>query len=302
MDLFAQTIDRRIEMEICSSNGLWHAVADPNQMHQVMMNLCVNARDAIMERLEGGHKDDPPPGGYRIQVVTRNASVGDEYRREYPYARKGDFVVVSISDNGTGMDEATQRRVFEPFFTTKKLGRGTGLGLSTVYGIIKQHEGWVNLESQPGKGTTFHAYLPRAEEKAEEEKLQSPEAARMRTWKETILLVDDEEMIRSLAQQVLEVHGYSVVTAVDGQQAIDLYLDLRDRIDLVILDLTMPHLSGTEVLARIRTLDPHAKVILSSGHASRGTSRASAFLPKPYRADKLTRMVREVLDRSREIA
>lgn len=302
VDLFAQTIDRRIEMEICPSDDLWDAEADPNQMHQVMMNLCVNARDAIMERLEGGHGDDPPPGGYRIQIVTRNVAVGDEYRREYPYARKGDFVVVSISDNGAGMDEATQRRVFEPFFTTKKLGRGTGLGLSTVYGIIKQHEGWVNLESQPGKGTTFHTYLPRAEEKAEEEKLQSPESVRARTGKETILLVDDEEMIRSLAQQVLEVHGYSVVTAVDGQQAIDLYLDLRDRIDLVILDLTMPHLSGTEVLTRIRKLDPYAKVILSSGHASRGTSRASAFLPKPYRADKLTRMVREVLDRSREKA
>ena len=296
-DLFAQTIDRRIEVELSSPDDLWFAAADPNQVHQVMMNLCVNARDAIMECLDGKHGFDPQPGGYRIQIIARNATVGDEYRRENPYARNGDFVVVSISDNGAGMDEATQRRVFEPFFTTKKLGRGTGLGLSTVYGIIKQHDGWINLESHPGKGTTFHAYLPREEAGAEEEKPHSPEAGRPKTGKETILLVDDEEMIRSLAQQVLEVHGYSVLTAVDGQQAIDLYEKRRDEVDLVILDLSMPHLSGTEVLARIHRLDPHARVIISSGHASRETPRASAFLPKPYRASTLTRLVREVLDR-----
>jgi CheY-like chemotaxis protein len=194
------------------------------------------------------------------------------------------------------MDEATKRRVFEPFFTTKKLGRGTGLGLSTVYGIIKQHEGWINLDSQWGKGTIFHAYLPRAVE-GQEEKAVPPDTSRFRTGKETILMVDDEEMIRNLAQQILETHGYSVVTATDGQEAIDLYMRQRDRFDLVILDLTMPRLSGTETLTRIRNLNPNAKVILSSGYPSGETSRASAFLPKPYRAETLTRVVREVLDR-----
>jgi PAS domain S-box-containing protein len=300
VDLFSQAIDRRIEVEIHSPDDLWLAAADPNQIHQVMMNLCVNARDAIMECLELKGGGDPQPGGYRIRIVTRNVTVGDEYRREYPYARAGDFVVVSISDNGVGMDESTQRRVFEPFYTTKKLGRGTGLGLSTVYGIIKQHEGWINLESLPGKGTTFHTYLPREVEGAEEEKPQGPDAGRTKTGKETILLVDDEEMIRSLAQQVLEVHGYSVLTAADGQRGIDLYRLRRHEIDLVILDLTMPHLSGNEVLARIRMLDPHARVIISSGHPLRETPRASAFLPKPYRADTLIRLVREVLDSSLE--
>jgi CheY-like chemotaxis protein len=194
------------------------------------------------------------------------------------------------------MDESTQRRVFEPFFTTKKLGRGTGLGLSTVYGIIKQHEGWINLDSQRGKGTVFHAYLPRAAE-GQEEMPVFPESSKGRTGKETILLADDEEMIRSLAKQVLETHGYSVVTAADGQEAIDLYMQQRDRFDLVILDLTMPRLSGTEALTRIRNLNPYAKVILSSGYTSGETSRASAFLPKPYRIEMLTRIVREVLDR-----
>ncbi|MBI5576986.1 MAG: PAS domain S-box protein [Deltaproteobacteria bacterium] len=297
-DLVAQTIDRRIEMDICAADGLWLAMADPNQAHQVLMNLCVNARDAIMERAEGKQSGEPPDGGYRIRIVTSNFTVGDEYCRQYPYARKGDYVVVSISDNGAGMDEATQRRVFEPFFTTKKLGRGTGLGLSTVYGIVKQHEGWVNLESRPGKGTTFHAYLPRAEAGAEEEKSRAGEVAREKMGKETILLVDDEEMIRTLGRQVLEVHGYSVLVAADGQEAADLYSAHRDRIDLTILDLSMPYLSGSEVLERIRGMNPGAKVIMSSGHPSRETSRASAFLPKPYRADKLTRIVRDVLDRS----
>lgn len=295
VDLFAQAIDKRIEVKNYSTSDLWLAAADPGQMHQVMMNLCVNARDAIMECLEGNPAAGAPPGGYEIRIITGNAVVGEEYRRQYPYAQPGEYVVLSISDNGSGMDEATKQRVFEPFFTTKKLGRGTGLGLSTVYGIIKQHEGWINLVSQPGRGTTFHIYLPRAAGRQEE--MPSPETAKPRTGKETILLVDDEEMIRDLARQILELHGYSVVTAADGQEAIDLYLTQQGRFDLVILDLTMPHLSGIEVLTRIRNVDPQAKVILSSGYPSGETSRASAFLPKPYRAGLLTRVVREVLDR-----
>jgi len=295
VDLVAQAIDKRIEVGVYSAGDLWLAKADPNQMHQVMMNLCVNARDAIMECLEGKPHAEAPPGGYRIRVVTGNAVIGVEYCRLYPYARPGEFVVISISDNGSGMDDATRRRIFEPFFTTKKLGRGTGLGLSTVYGIMKQHEGWITLESQPGKGTTFHAYLPRATVR-QEEKPSLPDTAEARTGKETILLVDDEEMIRNFAQQILEIHGYSVVTAVDGQEAVEIYMRQRNRFDLVILDLTMPRLSGSEVLTRIRNFNPHAKVILSSGYPSGETYRASAFLPKPYRADTLTRVVREVLD------
>ena len=294
--LFSQTIDKRIDVGTRTIGDLWLAAADPGQMHQVMMNLCVNARDAIMECLERSPRVEEPPGGFRIRVTMENSVVGEDYCRIYSYARPGEYVLLSISDNGSGMDEATKRRVFEPFFTTKKLGRGTGLGLSTVYGIIKQHEGWINLDSRWGKGTVFHAYLPRAAEGQEEMPI-FPESSRGRTGKETILLADDEEMIRNLAQQILETHGYSVVTAADGQEAIDLYMQQRDRFDLVILDLTMPRLSGTEALTRIRNLNPYAKVILSSGYPSGETSRASAFLPKPYRAEMLTRIVREVLDR-----
>ncbi|NJD61266.1 MAG: PAS domain S-box protein [Deltaproteobacteria bacterium] len=293
--LFSQTIDRRIEVKSSFPEDLRPAKADPNQMHQVVMNLCVNARDAIMECLEGNPRVESPPGGYCIRVAAENVTVGREYCRLYPYARTGEFVALSISDNGSGMDPAIQRRIFEPFFTTKMLGRGTGLGLSTVYGIMKQHEGWITLESQPGKGTTFHAYLPQAEER-QLEPPPPPEAVRERVGKETILLVDDEEMIRNFAQQILEIHGYSVVTAADGQEAVDIYTRQRNRLDLVILDLTMPHLSGSEVLTRIRNLNPQVKVILSSGYPSGDTYRASAFLPKPYRATTLMRVVREVLD------
>jgi signal transduction histidine kinase len=295
-DLFSQTIDKRIEVGIVSDPDLWLASADPNQMHQVMMNLCVNARDAIMERLEGEPEGGTAEGAFRIRLVAGNARIGEEYCRMYPYARQGDFVVLSISDNGVGMDEATRRRIFEPFFTTKKLGRGTGLGLSTVYGIIKQHGGWINLESRLREGTTFHTYLPRAVESAQEA-APVAEGGHRETGKETILLVDDEEMIRSVAQQILEVHGYSVLTASDGQEAIDLYVRERERIDLIILDMTMPRLTGGDVLGRIRNLNPDARVILSSGYPSGESHIASAFLPKPYRAESLTRIVREVLDR-----
>jgi PAS domain S-box-containing protein len=295
--LFSQAIDRRIEVGTILEDGLWLAAADPNQVHQVLMNLCVNARDAIMEHLEGTRDVTPPPGGYRIEIAVQNFVVGEDYCRIHPYARRGEFVAAAISDNGSGMDEATQQRVFEPFFTTKKLGRGTGLGLSTVYGIVKQHEGWVGLESRIGTGSTFRVFLPRAAEATEDPSV--PAADRRpgtSKGKETILLADDEDMIRNLARQILELHGYSVITASDGQEAIDLYLRRRGKVDLVLLDQTMPHLSGREVLERIRNLDPGAKVVMSSGYPSGETEGASGFLPKPYRADSLLRIVRETLD------
>ena len=230
-----------------------------------------------------------------------NVVIGEEYCRVYPYARKGEYIVLSIADNGAGMDVATQRRVFEPFFTTKGLGRGTGLGLSTVYGIVKQHEGWITLDSEPGTGTTFRCYFPRSKDHPEET-APPPETKRPLEGKETILFVDDEEMIRDLGMQILSMHGYRVLTAGDGKQAIDMYCAGKDSIDLVLLDLTMPHMSGMEVLGRIREIDNRAKVVLSSGYRADEAGSlisfpgASAFLAKPYRADTLTRVVRDVLD------
>jgi CheY-like chemotaxis protein len=265
------------------------------------MNLCVNARDAIAEQLEIGRTGTREKHGKWIRVGAENVTVGPEYCRVFPYARQGEFVVLSIADNGVGMDEATSRRVFEPFFTTKSLGRGTGLGLSTAYGIIKQHEGWITLESEAGSGTTFRCYFPRSTDLPEETAV-IPEAMGSPQGKETILLVDDEEMIRNLGSLILEKQGYMVIVAKDGQEAIDIYLARKKEIDLVILDLTMPHMTGLEVLERIRAVDPLVKVVLSSGYRGGEEdgmdrfSEASAFLSKPYRADSLVRLVRDVLD------
>ncbi|HEY5766188.1 MAG TPA: PAS domain S-box protein [Candidatus Deferrimicrobiaceae bacterium] len=300
--LFSQTIDRRIGVEMSVPDGLWHAAADSGQLHQVLMNLCINARDAVLERLETERPGSAAPNGFRVRVSVENATVGEEYCRVFPYARPGEFSVLSVSDDGAGMDAETQRRVFEPFFTTKKMGRGTGLGLSTVFGIVKQHAGWINLESRKGRGSTFRVYIPRAVDSGVM-KEPAPEPVPLSRGRETILLADDERMIRDLGKQVLEMQGYTVVTAADGQQAIDRYVHHQDRIDLVILDLTMPHLSGLEVMERIRNLDAGAKVILSSGYRSEDAdaavriSKAYAFLPKPYRPDLLSKTVREVLDR-----
>ncbi len=294
--LFSQTIDRRIEITSSIAEDLLPAYVDHNQVHQVLMNLCVNARDAILERMEAADASgNRPITGYWIYIRAENANVDDEYCRIFPYARKGRYIRLSIGDNGAGMDEATQRRVFEPFFTTKKMGRGTGLGLSTVYGIVKQHNGWINLESRPGKGTTFCAYFP--ETTGGETKLQAAtDPMGPVSGKETVLFVDDEELIRELGRQVLEAHGYTVHLAEDGQRAIEMYSTGKDAFDLVILDLTMPQRSGMEVLRAIRRLNPDAKVILSSGNMPSEPVDGTMFLPKPYRAETLARTVRSALD------
>ena len=296
--LFSQTIDRRIEVTYSIADDLLPAFVDPNQVHQVLMNLCVNARDAIMESLETVEKTGGRPlTGYWIYTRAENIDVDEDYCRIFPYARKGRYVRLSIGDNGAGMDEATQRRVFEPFFTTKKMGRGTGLGLSTVYGIVKQHSGWINLDSRAGKGTTFMVYFPEAAGLAEETEL--PKAAPSGKGKETVLFADDEELIRDLGRQVMEMHGYTVFLAEDGIRAIDLFRANREAIDLVVLDLTMPQRSGMEVLREIRKIDPGMRVILSSGSSPVEPVPGTTFLPKPYRADMLAKTVRSALDAPR---
>jgi len=178
------------------------------------------------------------------------------------------------------------------------MGRGTGLGLSTVYGIVKQHNGWINLESFTGKGTTFCAYFPEATA-VPEEVPASPETVPSGRGKETVLFADDEELIRDLGRQVMEMHGYTVLLAEDGMRAIDLFKTNREAIDLVVLDLTMPQRSGMEVLRAIRTLDPGARIILSSGSPPAEPVPGTTFLPKPYRADMLAKAVRSALDAPR---
>jgi len=297
--LFSQTIDRRIEVTCSIADDLLPAFVDPNQVHQVLMNLCVNARDAVMESLEAVEKSGGRPlTGYWIYTRAENVEVDDDYCRIFPYARKGRYIRLSIGDNGAGMDEATQRRVFEPFFTTKKMGRGTGLGLSTVYGIVKQHNGWINLESRTGRGTTFCVYFPEATGLSEEAPALQ-DAAPSGRGKETVLFADDEDLIRDLGRQVMEMHGYTVFLAEDGLRAIEIYRANRKKIDLVVLDLTMPQRSGMEALRAIRNLDPGVRVILSSGSPPSDPVPGTTFLPKPYRAEMLAKAVRAALDAPR---
>ena len=294
--LFSQTIDRRIEVRYFVEEGLPPAFADSNQIHQVLMNLCVNARDAILESLDMKDVDGSRPlAEYWIYIRAERVLVDDEYCRLVPYARKGQFIRLSIDDNGVGMDEALQRRVFEPFFTTKKMGRGTGLGLSTVYGIVKQHNGWINIDSHFGKGTTFSAYFPEAEE-AVNKILPWEEVVHPADRKEVILFADDEELIRDLGRIVLESFGYTILMAYDGEDAVEVYTKNKDRIHLVVMDITMPRRSGYEAMREIRAINPNARFILSSGYIPVEDIGDAAFLPKPYRADGLVRMVRAVLD------
>ena len=294
--LFSQTIDRRIEIACIVEEGITPALADPNQVHQVLMNLCVNARDAILESLEedcaGGNR---PLAEYWIRINAEKVLIDDEYCRRVPYAHKGRFIHLSISDNGVGMDESLKRRVFEPFFTTKKMGRGTGLGLSTVYGIVKQHNGWINIDSSLGTGTTFSVYFPEAENAADDTPIWE-EASRPVDRKETILFVDDEGLIRDLGRIVLESLGYTVLLAGDGEEAVEMHAKNSNEINLVILDMTMPRRSGIDAMRMIRARNSDMRFILSSGSPPVDDIGNAVFLPKPYRAEGLARVVRAVLD------
>jgi len=298
--LVREVIDRRIDIEIHLKPELPDILADPPQINSVIMNLCVNARDAIKEVIEGKAAPGRREDRFVITLETGTTVINGEYCRTHSYAMQGDFVVLCVSDNGSGMDPETQRHIFEPFFTTKPLGEGTGLGLASAYGIIKQHGGWINLYSEIGKGTTFKVYLPIADRTAAG--IKATGAKRIEGGQETILLADDEEMIRDLGRAILEKHGYTVMLAADGKQALDIYRKERSHVDAIILDLSMPRLSGFEVLQRLRAESPDVKIIVSSGYAENGQTERlrvlnpSGYITKPYRPVDLLQTIREVLD------
>jgi CheY-like chemotaxis protein len=218
------------------------------------MNLCVNARDAM-------------PQGGRLCIETANVELDEVYARQNAYVIPGAYVMLSVSDTGCGMDKETQRRIFEPFFTTKDSGRGTGLGLSTVYGIAKQNDGYVIVHSEPGKGSTFRLYIPRLEGTA---KLSTPPPALQATphGTETILVVEDEEALRVLARTCLESNGYRVIDAADPAAALDLAAKYPSRIDLLLTDVVMPGMGGREMATCLAALQPEVKVLYMSGYTN----------------------------------
>jgi two-component system, cell cycle sensor histidine kinase and response regulator CckA len=262
--------------------------ADAGQLEQILLNLAVNARDAM-------------PEGGRLSIETATVVLDDSCAMQDVAVRPGPYVMLAVTDTGIGMDEQTVQRIFEPFFTTKERGRGTGLGLSTVYAIVKESDGYVGVSSGTGRGSTFKVYLPQAEGVIV--KPPASEAVAAPTGSETVLLVEDEQAVRVLCRVLLERAGYRVFDAADPRQAEDLFRHHPDRIDLVVTDVIMPGSSGPSLFARLSVERPHLKVLYMSGYADHAMVQPAtrppdvAFLQKPFTADGLLRKVREALDR-----
>lgn len=302
--LMRKTIDRRIEIALRLAPDLWLVESNPGQINQVLMNLCLNARDAIMDCLQGKcFRPEKRPGErFTITIETENVTLDERYCHVHLEAQPGQFVRLSVSDNGCGMDAETQAQVYDPFFTTKEVGKGTGLGLPMALSIVKGHGGFINFYSEPGVGSTFRVYLPRAKGPEGAEVKDRAKPAPPPVGSEVILLVDDEESIRSMGRRILENLGYTVLLANDGQEALEIYRQGRANIDLVVLDLVMPRLSGAETLQGILQIEPGAKVILASGYSANGLGDttmfegALAFVQKPYDLYELALAARAALD------
>ena len=261
---------------------------DPSQIEQVLMNLLSNARDAM-------------PSGGVIEIRTDQVRLGREYEERHGYGTSGDYACITVSDTGEGMDEATRERIFEPFFTTKEVGKGTGLGLSIVYGIIMQHEGFIDVYSEPGTGTTFRVYLPLSHEGLEAGSFSAPEESVGGT--ETILLAEDDTEVRTITTSMLTEFGYTVIEALDGNEAVEKFAEKRDTIKLVILDMIMPKKNGKEAYDAISAMAPGTKVIFMSGYASEMMKvkgildTGMDFMTKPVSPRDFLMKIREVLDR-----
>jgi two-component system cell cycle sensor histidine kinase/response regulator CckA len=290
LNLLDKVIGKDIEIKTAVAEDLWAVRADPTQIEQVLMNLCINSRDAM-------------PKGGRITIETHNALFSEEDCRRTVGLPPGRFAELRVSDTGTGMDAATRERIFEPFFTTKGTGKGTGLGLATVYGIVKQHNGFIQVESEPDQGSTFRIFLPVSETPVSGE-LRTPalDDSPVRGGTETILLADDHDGVCEMAQSVLTAKGYHVLLAHDGEEAVEVFTAHGNHISLVLLDVIMPRKNGPEVFAAINALNPGVSVVFATGYSNETAAladlveRGVAVLRKPYSPAVLCRRVREVLD------
>jgi len=284
--LLRPLIGENVELIARLAPNAGYTRADAGQIEQVLMNLVVNAKDAM-------------PNGGKLTIETQNVVVDESHRGGQTFIRPGNYVLLSVSDSGMGMDKETQSRIFEPFFTTKEKGKGTGLGLSTVYGIVKQSGGYVMVQSEVGHGSSFHIYLPQVEGTAEKRALPVAGAAAGGT--ETILLVEDEESVRQLVRDTLESNGYRVVEAENGEAGLQAAAAHSGNIDIVITDVVMPGMGGREMAQQLAKVRPETKVLYLSGYTedailNEGTiERGTAFLQKPFTLQSLSRKVREVL-------
>jgi CheY-like chemotaxis protein len=283
------------DMELCTSPGvaLGQVKADPGQIEQVILNLVVNARDAM-------------PKGGKITIETANIHLDEAYALRHIAVQPGWYVMLAVTDTGLGLDAETQKHIFEPFFTTKAKSKGTGLGLSTVYGIVKQSGGNIWVYSEVGVGTTFKIYLPLVDEEiTEPENYAAPTQSALGT--ETILLAEDEAMVRNLAANTLMMHGYTVLKAANAQEALLICRRHEGKIHLLLTDVVMPRMSGKELADQLLRLRPKTRVLYMSGYTDQAIVHHGildeniAFIPKPFTPDALVSKVVEVLQQSLEI-
>jgi signal transduction histidine kinase len=288
LKMLKRVIGEDIEVQILEGHRLGVVHADRGQIEQVLLNLCVNARDAM-------------PEGGSLTIETENVVMDDAYCATHAWAAPGRYVLLSVADAGCGMDAKAQTRIFEPFYTTKELGKGTGLGLSTVYGIVRQHQGMIQVYSEVGKGTTFKMYLPSIERAAS--MVGTKIAAPIKGGTETILLAEDDEPLRKLAARILESVGYTVLLAADGEEAIELFRQRAAEVQLCVLDVVMPKLGGKAVYDTLRAQYPAVRFLFSSGYSTNAIhtgfvlNAGIELIQKPYAPDALLRKVREILDR-----
>ena len=264
----------------------WPVEVDQGQIEQVLLNIYVNAWQAM-------------PGGGNLYIQSENIIIDENYGKPY-HVEPGRYVKISITDTGVGMDEATRQRIFDPFFTTKEMEKGTGLGLSSAYGIIKNHDGFINVYSEKGEGTTFSIYFPASEKEVIDEKELAGDILK---GSETVLLVDDEDMIIDVGQDILESLGYKVLPAISGKEAIEVYQENREKIDMVIMDMIMPEMGGGDTYDKLKEINPDIKVLLSSGYSINGQATeilergCNGYIQKPFNMTDLSKKIREILDK-----
>ncbi len=285
--MLERTVPKMIRIDILLADSLMTVNADPGQMEQILLNLAVNAQHAM-------------PDGGRLTIETANVTVDEEYSRTYLGVQPGQYVLLTVSDTGQGMDKEVVEHIFEPFYTTKEPGEGTGLGLAMVFGIVKSHKGHITCYSEPGAGTTFKIYLPAIVQEIGPNVAVTQQIPAFGT--ETILLVDHENPIRKMGEQFLTMAGYKVLTAINGIEALEVYRSNQEGIGLVLLDLMMPEMGGLQCLEELLKINPRVKVVIASGYAASGptkgalTSGAKEFVNEPYDIRQMLGVVRRVLD------
>jgi CheY-like chemotaxis protein len=288
-NMLPRLLGEDVVLETKYAQDLSRIEADTGMLEQVVMNLAVNARDAM-------------PKGGKLLISTSSVEVDEQKAKQHADARTGPFSCLTVTDTGCGMERKTLERIFEPFFTTKEVGKGTGLGLATVYGIVKQHQGWIELSSEVGVGTTFKVYFPAVAHEDEPAPESSASTEAIRGGKETILLVEDEPMLRELVREILLSYEYHVLEAGSGVEALRVWDECNENINLLLTDMVMPEgMTGSELATQLKKRKPDLKVIFTSGYSPEILGRefgnsCDAFISKPYLPPQLAQLVRQCLD------